>query len=197
MTLSEPSQKLKGISVSYVQDEDRLLLEILLEGASRPLWITRRAALRLIEVFNQQLAGIAKPDPNSSLAPASNPNSAPTSTPNSTSIPASTPSSAPTTDNRPPPPPIKAPVAFERDIAATKHPPKPGVMKLNLEQVRSGEARVGVLKTMQFAQLNVEPVVYQINFVDTHNQSIGLKITRELLLNLETLLIQQIERAQW
>ena len=70
-------------------------------------------------------------------------------------------------------------------------------MKLNLEQVRSGEARVGVLKTMQFAQLNVEPVVYQINFVDTHNQSIGLKIARELLLNLETLLIQQIERAQW
>ena len=50
---------------------------------------------------------------------------------------------------------------------------------------------------MQFAQLNVEPVVYQIHFVDTHNQSIGLKITRELLLNLETLLIQQIERAQW
>ena len=183
--MSEPSQKLKGISVSYVQDEDRLLLEILLEGASRPLWITRRAALRLIEVFNQQLAGIAKPDPTS--------NSAPTSTPNSTS----NSTSSPTADNRAPPPPIKAPVAFERDIAATKNPPKPGVMKLNLEQVRSGEARVGVLKTMQFAQLNVEPVVYQIHFVDTHNQSIGLKITRELLLNLETLLIQQIERAQW
>ena len=193
MTLSEPSQKLKGISVSYVQDEDRLLLEILLEGASRPLWITRRAALRLIEVFNQQLAGIAKPDPNSSLAPASTPNSTSNSTPNSTS----NSTSSPTADNRAPPPPIKAPVAFERDIAATKNPPKPGVMKLNLEQVRSGEARVGVLKTMQFAQLNVEPVVYQIHFVDTHNQSIGLKITRELLLNLETLLIQQIERAQW
>ena len=193
MTLSEPSQKLKGISVSYVQDEDRLLLEILLEGASRPLWITRRAALRLIEVFNQQLAGIAKPDPTSNSAPTSTPNSTSNSTPNSTS----NSTSSPTADNRAPPPPIKAPVAFERDIAATKNPPKPGVMKLNLEQVRSGEARVGVLKTMQFAQLNVEPVVYQIHFVDTHNQSIGLKITRELLLNLETLLIQQIERAQW
>ena len=193
MTLSEPSQKLKGISVSYVQDEDRLLLEILLEGASRPLWITRRAALRLIEVFNQQLAGIAKPDPTSNSAPTSTPNSTSNSTPNSTS----NSTSSPTADNRAPPPPIKAPVAFERDIAATKNPPKPGVMKLNLEQVRSGEARVCVLKTMQFAQLNVEPVVYQIHFVDTHNQSIGLKITRELLLNLETLLIQQIERAQW
>ena len=193
MTLSEPSQKLKGISVSYVQDEDRLLLEILLEGASRPLWITRRAALRLIEVFNQQLAGIAKPDPTSNSAPTSTPNSTSNSTPNSTS----NSTSSPTADNRAPPPPIKAPVAFERDIAATKNPPKPGVMKLNLEQVRSGEARVGVLKTIQFAQLNVEPVVYQIHFVDTHNQSIGLKITRELLLNLETLLIQQIERAQW
>ena len=191
--MSEPSQKLKGISVSYVQDEDRLLLEILLEGASRPLWITRRAALRLIEVFNQQLAGIAKPDPTSNSAPTSTPNSTSNSTPNSTS----NSTSSPTADNRAPPPPIKAPVAFERDIAATKNPPKPGVMKLNLEQVRSGEARVGVLKTMQFAQLNVEPVVYQIHFVDTHNQSIGLKITRELLLNLETLLIQQIERAQW
>ena len=191
--MSEPSQKLKGISVSYVQDEDRLLLEILLEGASRPLWITRRAALRLIEVFNQQLAGIAKPDPTSNSAPTSTPNSTSNSTPNSTS----NSTSSPTADNRAPPPPIKAPVAFERDIAATKNPPKPGVMKLNLEQVRSGEARVGVLKTIQFAQLNVEPVVYQIHFVDTHNQSIGLKITRELLLNLETLLIQQIERAQW
>lgn len=161
--MSDTGHRLKGISVSYVQDEDRLLLEILLEGASRPLWITRRAALRLVEIFHEQLAGIPKKEATGSNTP----------------------------------PQIKAPIAFERDIAATKNPPKPGVMKLNLEQVRSGEARVGVLKTMQFAKLDLQPVLYQINFIDTHNQSIALKLARDLLLNLETLLIQQIERAQW
>ena len=161
--MNDVAKRLKGISVSYVQDEDRLLLEILLEGASRPLWITRRAALRVIDIFHQQLAGITSPTaPNASI-----------------------------------PAEKKAPIAFERDIAATKNPPKPGVMKLNLEQVRSGETRVGVLKTMQFAKIEGEPVLYQVNFVDTHDQAIGLKMTRELLLNLETLLMQQVERAQW
>ena len=194
MQLNDASQRLKGLSVSYVQDEDRLLLEVLMEGSSRPLWITRRAALRLIDIFNQQLAGGIKekksaPERDGSKSAENKP------------VVEDQKKSVQVIDQTPVekkvPADLKAPVAFERDIAATKNPPKPGVMKLNLEEVRRGEARVGVLKTMQFAQLDGQPVLYRINFVDTHNQSIGLKMTRELLLNLETLIIQQIERAQW
>lgn len=192
--MNDASQRLKGLSVSYVQDEDRLLLEVLMEGASRPLWITRRAALRLIDIFNQQLAGDIQEKKNSADQDAGK------SVENKPAG-ADRKKDAQVIDQAPVekkiPADLKAPVAFERDIAATKNPPKPGVMKLNLEEVRRGEARVGVLKTMQFAQLDGQPVLYHINFVDTHNQSIGLKMTRELLLNLETLIIQQIERAQW
>ena len=188
MQLNDASQRLKGLSVSYVQDEDRLLLEVLLEGASRPLWITRRAGLRLIEVFNEQLAGGVKKK-GSGADPIDG------NTVGRERLGVNGDISVPAFDKKLAN--IKAPVAFERDIAATKNPPKPGVMKLNLEEVRSGETRVGVLKTMQFAKLETEPALYQINFVDSQNQTIGLKLTRELLLNLETLLIQQVERAQW
>lgn len=176
--MSNTGQKLKGLSLSYVQDEDRLLLEILLEGASRPLWITRAASLRLIDIFNERLSGVQK-KPDSKHSDLKNTEAK------------SVDSSVSQTPEK------KAPVAFERDIAATKNPPKRGEMKLNLEQVRSGETRVGVLKTMQFAQLDGQPVLYHINFIDTHGLSIGLKMTRDLLLNLETLLIQQVERARW
>lgn len=152
---------LKGLSVSYVADEDRLLLEILFEGSSIPLWITRRGALKLIEVFNEQLGKSSNQNIESKALEK------------------------------------KAPIAFERDIAATKNPPQPGEMRLNLEQVRSGEARVGVLKTLQFTHLGTTPPRYQINFIDTHDKAFQMKMERELLLNLETLLLQQIEKAQW
>jgi len=152
---------LKGLSVSYVADEDRLLLEILFEGSSIPQWITRRGALKLIEIFNQQLAKKSSQSSDSII------------------------------------PDTKAPIAFERDIAATKNPPRPGEMKLNLQQERSGEARVGVLKTLQFTDLGTTPPKYQLNFIDTHEKSFQMKAERDLLLNLETMLLQQIDIAQW
>jgi len=152
---------LKGISVSYVADEDRLLLEILFDGSSIPLWITRRGAFRLIDIFNEQL-GINALDSKGEKVLKK-----------------------------------KAPIAFERDIAATKNPPRPGVIKLNLEEVRSGSARVGVLKTLQFTHLDAIPEKYQMNFVDTHDKAFQMKMNRELLLNFESLLLQQIEKAQW
>jgi hypothetical protein len=152
---------LHEISVSYIADEDRLLLEMLFEESSRPLWVTRRGAFKLIEIFNEQLGkrNIQNKQPEQS--------------------------------NK------KTPIAFERDIAATRNPPYPGQVRLDLEQLKLGDVKVGVLNTLQFIHIESDLLCYQIRFIDNQGQVIQINLSRGLLLNLENLLLLQIEKAQW
>ena len=88
--------------------------------------------------------------------------------------------------------------AYERDIVASRTPPKPGKLESTVIG-ESGEIAlvVGVLKTVSFTPLEGSPTRYKIVFADVDDNRWGFETSREMVLMLQEMLVQQIERVGW
>ena len=162
------SKAISRFNLGYVANEDRLLFEAAEEDSFRTFWITRRAAFMLTKLFQEQL-GLSSP-----FAKAEGANSG--ANPNE----------------------LARMNAHERDIVASRSPPKPG----NLESTVIGESGaialvVGVLKTVSFSSLEGSPTRYKIVFADVDDNRWGFETSREIVLMLQEMLVQQIERVGW
>ena len=162
------NKPISRFNIGYVANEDRLLFEAAEEGGFRTFWITRRAAFMLTTLFQEQL-GLSSPfaKQNASNSGASSEELARLN-------------------------------AHERDIVASRSPPKPG----KLESTVIGESGaialvVGVLKTVSFTPLEESPPRYKIVFADVDDNRWGFETTREIVLMLQEMLVQQIERVGW
>lgn len=87
--------------------------------------------------------------------------------------------------------------AHERDIVASRSPPKPGKLESTVVGEKGAIALVvGVLKTVSLTPL--EGVLrYRIVFTDVDDNKWGFETSREMVLMLQEMLIQQIERVGW
>jgi len=155
---------IKSFSVFYVPEEDRLLFETIFDDEVRTFWITRRAALKLIELFNAQIYGDG----------------------------ASLPSSAPKKEN-----PAPTSTHFERDIAATRNPPKPGKILTDIQSAAKGEIAIGVLKTIKLSVLDESRQKFGIFLLDINEKGWGFNAERATLMSLQSLIMQKMEVAEW
>lgn len=162
------SKAISRFNLGYVAHEDRLLFEAAEDDGFRTFWITRRAAFMLTKLFQEQL-GLSSPFAKSEDGDSG--------------------SSATQIARR---------NAYERDIVASRTPPKPG----KLESTVIGEGGeialvVGVLKTVSFTPLEGSPTRYKIVFADVDDNRWGFETSREIVLMLQEMLVQQIERSGW
>ena len=162
------NKSISRFNIGYVANEDRLLFEAAEGDGFRTFWITRRAAFMITTLFQEQLG-------------------------------LSSPFAKPDANNSGKNPEELARLnAHERDIVASRSPPKPG----KLESTVIGESGaialvVGVLKTVSFTPLEGEPPRYRIVFADVDDNRWAFETSREILLMLQEMLIQQIERVGW
>lgn len=155
-------------NLGYVATEDRLLFEAVEGEGFKTFWITRRAAMMLVKLFQEQL-GLSNPFADRER------------TNDSTIVQENAMLNA-----------------FERDIVASRNPPKPG----KLESPVVGDAgvvalAVGVLKTISFTPIVGDTPRYRIVFADVEDNKWGFETDREMVLKLQEMLVQQIERVGW
>jgi hypothetical protein len=88
--------------------------------------------------------------------------------------------------------------AHERDIVASRSPPKPGKLESTVVGENGAIALVvGVLKTVSLTPPEGVLTRYRIVFTDVDDNSWGFETPREMVLMLQEVLIQQIERVGW
>ncbi len=156
---------IKSFSVFYVQEEDRLLFETIFEDEVRTFWITRRAAFKLIELFNAQIYGGTTPSAGGS-------------------------SKNEKLGSQPSP-------HFERDIAATRNPPKPGKIQTDIQSAAKGGLAIGVLKTIKLSVLDEDRQKFGIFLFDLNEKGWGFNTDRATLMSLQSLIMQKMEVAEW
>lgn len=154
---------IKSFSVFFVPEEDRLLFETNFEDEVRAFWITRRAALKLIELFNAQIYGVSPVSSN--------------------------------VEKKVQPAPASA--HFERDIAATRNPPKPGKIQTDIQLAAKGEIAIGVLKTIKLSVLDESRNQFGIFLLDINEKGWGFNTDRTTLMSLQSLIMQKMEEAEW
>ncbi len=162
------NKTISRFNLGYVATEDRLLFEAVEADGFKTFWITRRAALMLVKLFQEQL-GLSNP-----FADRERSNDSTSAQENAMLN------------------------AFERDIVASRNPPKPG--KLESPVVGDGGVvalAVGVLKTISFTPIEGELPRYKIVFADVEDNRWGFETDREMVLKLQEMLVQQIERVGW
>jgi len=154
---------IKSFSVFYVPEEDRLLFETIFEDEVRTFWVTRRAALKLMELFNAQIYGDESKSSNAEKKAKPAPSSA----------------------------------HFERDIAATRNPPKPGKIQTDIQSAAKGELAIGVLKTIKLSVLDEARKKFGIFLYDVSEKGWGFNTDRSTLMSLQSLIMQKMEAAEW
>lgn len=154
--------KLKEFSLSFIAEQDRLLLVLKTDQDPLSIWLTRRSVLMLLPMLDKELTKSNLPC-NDTAASGSG----------------------------------KRMLSHERDLAATKNPPKVGNPPEDIDTLKKSDGGIGVVKKMAIRPHESKKDVHEIVLIDTLDKSIRFSLGRTSLLNLQALLIQQITRSSW